>query len=189
MKNIAIAFIIGAFSLLSNASQAQNFNLNDNVVQVTVGFGNTVYSGSGYTNSPVFGISGERCFFDDLINGDFSVGIGGAFGYSSSKYEVNYFGGKYGWKYTTLIIAGRGTFHWNGVENLDLYAGVHVGAKIVSAKETGDHDFLGASSAQDGGVYFAPFAGARYYFNDSFFAVGEVGSGLGVLNIGAGIKF
>jgi hypothetical protein len=177
-----------AVSLCTLNTNAQSFVKGDNVINLTIGFGSGVYTGSGYTNSPAFGFSMEHCFFDELINGDFSVGIGGFIGYSTSKYRVNYLGSEYGWNYSTFAIAGRGTFHWTGVEKLDTYAGVNVGGKIVSSNKYGD--FPGTySSSESGGGYFAPFVGARYYFSEAFCGVAEIGSGIGYMNIGVGFKF
>ncbi len=187
MKTISLALLICAITFISNKSEAQSFNLEDNVVNATVGFGNGSVGGSfGFA----FGLSGERCFFDDLINGDFSVGIGGYFGLSSTKDEFSDYLDNYSYKYTTIALAGRGSFHWTGVENLDTYAGIHLGGAMVSSKFDGHKtDGVSYPSAETGGILVAPFVGARYYFNETISFVGEMGGGLGYLNAGVGFKF
>lgn len=176
-----------AFSLYTLNSQAQSYAKGDNVANLTIGMGNGSVGGSF---GVAFGVSGEHCFFDELINGDFSVGIGGYLGFSATKDQFSNGFYNYGYKYTTFAIAGRGTFHWTGVEGLDTYAGLHLGGAIVSSKFDGNQNSgIDYPSAESGGVLVAPFVGARYYFNDAFCVVGELGGGLGFLNAGVGFKF
>jgi len=188
MKKLTFFLVVSAMMLFAGNTQAQTFEKGNNVLNLTVGFGSFYWSGTGYSASPGFAASFEHCFWDNLINGDFSIGIGGFFGFQTSKYEYNYGSGYWGYNYTTIAPAGRGTFHWTYVENLDLYAGVHAGWRIVSSKETGT--FVGTSeAAKSSGILFGPFVGARYYFTDMFGVVGEMGSGVAYMNLGVALKF
>ena len=188
MKKIVMVAIVAAIMSLSNSAKAQTYSLGDNVVNLTIGFGSGIYTGSYYTVYPGVAVSFEHCFWDDLINGDFSVGIGGYLGISGSKYESTWLGAPYSYSYTTTIFAGRGTFHWTGVENLDTYAGVDMGGRVVNYSESGVFP-PNSSSPYEGGSYFSSFVGARYYFSDSFCVVGELGSGVTYVNFGIGFNF
>jgi len=182
MKKLSILIGLVFFGLATTT--AQTFEKGDNVANLTVGFGPGNNSGAGYTSGIAFGLSVEHCFWDDLINGDFSIGIGGYLGYSGSKYEVPGFSVKY----TYFAPAGRGTFHWTAVDQLDLYAGLHLGYQIVSSEVTGNLPIFG-EPVSSGSLYQAAFVGARYYFTDAFGVCAELGSGLAFLNVGATLKF
>lgn len=190
MKKITLLFTMAAFAWASPSAEAQTFSKGDNVLNVTVGFGSGVYNGAGYSASPAFAVSMEHCFWDDLINGDFSVGIGGYIGFQTSKSKAVWVGQEYGYKYTSIVPAARGVFHWTGVDKLDTYAGVGLGANIASSSAYGDWPGGTPGVASDvGGIYAAPFIGARWYFTDSFCATAEMGSGIAYFNIGVGFKF
>ncbi len=190
MKKIILLFSIAAFSLASSSAKAQSFSEGDNVLNLTVGFGSGVYSGAGYTVSPALAVSMEHCFWDNLINGDFSIGIGGYLGFQTSKTKAVWAGREYGYRYTSIVPAARGTFHWTGVDKLDTYAGVSIGGNIATSNAYGDWPFGTVGPASNvGGAYVAPFVGARWYFTDSFCATAEMGSGIAYFNIGVGFKF
>lgn len=190
MKKITLVLAVIGFAFCTPKANAQTFDKGTNVLNLTVGFGSGIYSGTGYSVSPAFGASFEHCFWDELINGDFSIGIGGYFGFQTSKYSYGSWNGKeYGYKYTSMIPAARGTFHWTYVENLDLYAGVHLGANIQSNSEYGDWPTNYRWSTDSGGPYFGGFVGARYYFSDLFGVTAEIGSGIAYLNLGVALKF
>jgi len=191
MNKIKSATIVlcALFTLSFTNGYSQIFDEGDNVINVMIGFGaptygyNGFYSSGSYSKSPIISASYEHCYFDDLINGDFSVGIGGYFGFYTSKYRF----GSGGYDYTYLIPAARGTFHWEGVENLDLYAGIHLGGRIAISNVNGDPFYTDPTNLTP--FYGAFRVGARYYFTDSFGVTSELGSGDGVFNIGVCFKF
>ncbi|MBK6966075.1 MAG: hypothetical protein IPH20_19675 [Bacteroidales bacterium] len=69
-----------------------------------------------------------------------SIGVGAYLGYTSAKWQYNYFGSDWGYKYSSLIIGARGTFHYPLVEKLDTYTGIMLGVNIVTDKSFGDID-------------------------------------------------
>lgn len=177
---LALAAILG-FGLM-NESKAQTFDEGTNVVNLTAGFGSNFYPGT-YNQTPGVAVSVDHSFWGDLINGDFSVGLGGYFGMSWANYDY----GAATYNYFTMLPGVRGHFHWTGVENLDTYAGLLTGARIVS----GDYDngFPGYVEPNKTGVYTNGFIGARYYFSDTFCVTAEMGAGINYLNLGVGWKF
>jgi len=168
---------------------AQLFDQWNKVLRFGVGFGSTYYAvGSLYNTTvpPIFAAF-DVCIREDLGPGN--LGVGGFLGYSAYRYRNTYFGGEYGWKYTTLLIAARGTYHFTDlVDKLDLYGGVLLGAKIVSNKEFGDVGGIDYSVNSSGPV-FELFAGARYYLTDNFAGMAELGYGIAWLKIGVSFKF
>lgn len=157
----------------------------DKVLNLGVGFGSALYSGS-YYSSTVPPISGslEVVIDDQLFDGKGAWGLGGYLGYAASKYK--YTGYDYGWKYSNIIIGPRGYLHYNLVEKLDTYVGAMLGYNVVSSKWYGGGSSVGSASGS--GIIFSGFVGARYFFNDNVAGMVELGSGIAYLNLGVALK-
>lgn len=183
MKKILTTLFV-ALLVMQLSAQENLLTKGDKVLNVGIGLG-TVGFGSGYTSSMLpLSASFEVGVKDDVFDVG-SIGVGGFLGYSGEKY--GYAGWE--WKYTQLIIAARGNLHYPLVEKLDSYAGLDLGYKSLSVKETGIGVFPGGYSTLGSGVYFGLHAGARYYFTDSFAVMGELGSGFSWLTLGVSLKF
>jgi len=181
---LALFFVCGIA-----AAQSPTFNKGDKVLNLGVGFGSGLYTGGGYSSQmPAISASLEVGVVDNVIDKG-SIGVGGYIGYTSAKFDYSDFGYTYGWKYSDLVIAARGAFHYPLVEKLDTYAGLALGYDIVTAKETGNfpNGYIGSSTAS--GAYFSGFLGARYYFSDNFAGLLELGSGIAYFNLGVALKF
>ena len=166
-------------------TNAQTFNKGDKVLSFGFGLGSTYVTWGTYykTSVPPIFVSGDYCVREKLGPGN--LGVGGILAYSAYKYDV----GNWGWKYTTFIIGARGTYHFTDlVPKLDLYGGIVLGAKIVSNKSFGDYPGYGYT-ANNSGVLYDIFAGARYYFSDNFGVMAELGYGIAWLKLGVSIKF
>jgi hypothetical protein len=191
MKRILKVFTLGlALALISPAvMQAQLFDKGDKVISAGIGLGNTLFAfGSLYSTSvPPVWIAGDYCIREDLGPGN--LGVGAILGYSAFKSTYTYSGDKYGWKYTTLVIAARGTYHFTDlVDKLDLYGGIDLGAKILTDKYYGDNTIVN-NTTLGSGLLLEPFAGARYYFADNIAANAELGYGFAILKLGIAFKF
>lgn len=186
MKKVFRIIVIGlvlALSIPAAPAKAQLFDQGDFVLSAGLGIGATWYTGVGNTTTiPPIWIAGDYCLREKLGPGN--LGVGGYIGYNAYKYEYR----DWGWKYTNLIIAGRGTYHFvDLVDDLDLYGGVLLGARIVSAKEFGTS--LGwPYNASSSGVAYSVFAGARYFFGPSFGVMAELGYGIAYLSLGVSVK-
>jgi hypothetical protein len=175
-----------------SASMAQDdvFKKGDKVFQIGIGLGNDL-NGTGYsTTIPPIVISGEYGITDALIKktGKGYVGVGGYFAYTANKSKYDISGHEYGWKWTYMIIAGRGAFHYQFVDKLDTYAGVIAGFNIASSKYYGWDGYTG-DAASAGGFTYSTFVGARYYFTNNIAAFAEAGFGFNLLEAGLAIKF
>ena len=187
MKKVSIALL---FLLIAGYIKSQDpiFLKDDKVLNMTVGFGSVLYSGSYYSTSvPPLAISFEKGFKEDIIDVG-SIGIGGYLGYSANKWEYNWLGESWGYKYSNLMIGARGSFHYPFLEKLDTYTGLVIGADIVTSKTFGNVDPLFNYSASGSGLLWAWFAGGRYYFNDQLAGLLELGYGIAYFNIGIAYK-
>ncbi|MBL7966610.1 MAG: hypothetical protein JNK09_06380 [Prolixibacteraceae bacterium] len=182
LKSLLLVIVFAMSYLVSNAQVVEK---GEKILNLGVGLGTALYSGSGYTGSvpPISGAL-EVVIKDDLFDGNGAIGVGGYLGYAAYKWK--YSGYDYGWKYSNIIVGPRGYLHYNLIEQLDTYAGVMLGYNIVSSKWYGSGSSIGDASS--GGVIFSGFIGARYFFNEKVAAMAELGSGIAYLNLGVAIK-
>jgi len=127
--------MIAAFLLLvitSTQVKSQSFSVGDKDVNIGIGFG--THWGYGKTVIPPISISLDYGFKDDIGPG--VIGIGGYFGFSSSKYDWSIY--DYGWRYTSILVGARGSYHMEFLDKLDTYAGLILGIRFTSSKEYGD---------------------------------------------------
>lgn len=187
IKFLLLAVVVVFFSTITNA-QKTSFDKGDKVLSLGIGLGNVLYSGTGYTSKiPPISASFEYGIADKLFDDKSSIGIGGYLAYSSAKWEYNYGGDVWGWKYSNTIIGARGSLHYAFVDKLDTYTGLLLGYDIVSAKEYGN--WYGTQySANSSSAIWSWYLGGRYYFNDRFAAMAELGYGISIINIGASLK-
>lgn len=175
-----VCFIAAIFTVESVKAQ-QVFTKGDGILNASIGVGSRIYSGYGIGNFntviPPLAVSYEVGIVDNLIDGNASIGIGGYFGITSSRYRYFVNGRNYDNNSTAIVIGPRGSFHYQFVENLDTYAGLLLGAEIVS----GDYGL--------GGAAVDTFIGARYYLNPNIAVMSEIGYGaIAYLNIGAAFR-
>lgn len=162
-------------------AQDNMFSKGDKVINASIGLGSSLYKGIGGGIPPV-GASFEMGIKDNLFNEKSTLGIGGYVGYTSAEQDL--FGTVF--SYSSIIVGGRGIVHYDIVKNIDTYAGVLLGYNIASVKTTGAG--VPGMGAAAGGLVYAGFAGARYYFTPKFAAMAEVGFGIALLNVGISLK-
>jgi len=179
--------LVTLFALGVSLANAQVVEKGDKVLNLGIGLGTALYSGTGYTGSvpPISG-SLEVVLKDDLFDGKGALGLGGYLGYAAYKWK--YSGFDYGWKYSNIIIGPRGYLHYNLLDKLDTYAGLMIGYNIVSSSSYGSYTYGGNYSASASGIIFSGFVGARYFFNDNLAGMVELGSGIAYLNLGVALK-
>jgi hypothetical protein len=183
---IAILCLMLAIFLPLSAQKTETFKKGDKVLSLGLGLGSTYVNWGGYykMSVPPLFISGDYCLREDLGPGN--LGVGGYIGYSAYKYEP---AANWGYKYSTLFIGVRGTYHFTDlVDKLDLYGGITLGGKIVSGKGYGDFGVYNYATNSSGALVEI-FAGARYYFAPSFGVMAELGYGVAWLKLGVSVKF
>jgi len=165
-------------------AQESMFNLGDKAINLGIGIGNTLYSGTFYNSGvPPISISYEQGVADEVLEKGV-IGVLGYLGYNSYKYENL----GWGYKYSNIVIGAGGLFHYPLIDRLDTYAGVLLGFNIVNATEFGTpigFDY----NASSGGFVFSGFVGARYFFTDNIAAFAQVGYGIAYLTLGVSFKF
>jgi hypothetical protein len=185
IKNVLLAALIICSFIFVNAQPVAK---GDKVLNLGIGLGSTLYSGTYYKSTvPPVSASFEIVTKDDMFGGKGALGFGGYLGYSAFKYEDTYAGETWGWKYTNVIIGPRGYLHYNFVDKLDTYTGLLIGYWISSSKSYGTYSYGSAGSY--GGVTWSWFVGGRYFFTEKFAAMAELGYGISYLNLGIALKF
>lgn len=185
MKKIYVFMLAAIFASLNLAAQDPIFNQGDKVLNLGIGLGSTLYSGSYYKSQvPPISVSLEIGVVEDVLEKG-SIGVGPYLGYSSYKYQYQ----DWGWKYSNIIIGVRGSFHYPFVDKLDTYAGILLGYNIASSKEFGITIPGWDYSYSAGGVVYSGFIGARYYIKDSFALMAELGYGIAYLTLGVALNF
>ncbi len=185
MKKFTLFIVVIAFSLTQLLAQESTFAKGDKVLNLGIGFGSGLYTGTYYkTSVPPISASFEVGVKDGVLDKG-SIGVGGYVAYSSHKWDYS----GWGWKYSNFYLAARGTFHYPLVDKLDTYTGVALGFNVASSKEYGTAIYGYDYSASSGGVLFAWFVGGRYYFSDKFAGMAELGVGIVYLNLGVALKF
>ena len=178
MKKLLLVLSVALLSITQLLAQESTFKKGDKVLNLGIGFGNTYY-GSYYTSQmPAISASFEVGVADNILEKG-SIGVGGLMSFSSAKY-TNYY------KTTNFIIGARGTFHYPLVSKLDTYTGLLIGYNFFNFSYY--DNYAGADLSESGGE-FAWFVGARYYFSESFAAMGELGVGTTILTLGIALKF
>jgi len=185
MKKIYVFMLAVIFTGGNLAAVDPVFLKGDKVLNLGIGLGSTLYSGSFYKSQvPPISASLEFGVADNLLEVG-TVGVGPYLGYSSYKYEYQ----DWGWKYSNIIIGVRGNFHYPLLDKLDTYVGLLLGYNIASSKEFGNSIPGWDYSYSAGGIVYSGFIGARYYIKDSFALLAELGYGIAYLNLGVALKF
>ena len=184
MKKIFFLFIAVFFLGLDLFAQNTTFVKGDKVLNLGIGFGSTLYTGSYYTNRiPPLSASFEVGVKDELFDENSSLGIGGYFGYTGAKWDYS----GYGWSYSSMIIGARGSLHYQFIDKLDTYTGLMLGFNAVSSKS---HGSAGThTDPVSGGLVYSWYLGGRYYFSDNLAGLLELGYGIAYLNLGVALKF
>ncbi|MCX6328875.1 MAG: hypothetical protein NTZ85_05065 [Bacteroidia bacterium] len=183
MKKILMSLSVVLFTASQLMAQDPSFQKGDNVINLGIGLGSTMYFGTGYRMAvPPVSASYEFCIIDGIAKKG-AVGIAPYIGFSSYKYKYE----DWGWRYTNIILGVRGAFHYPFVDKLDTYAGIMLGYDIITWKEIGD---AGDNTADAPGSFVhSEFIGARYYFANNFAAFAELGYGISWFTVGMSFKF
>ncbi|TGE11792.1 hypothetical protein [Hymenobacter elongatus] len=165
------------------------FRKGTTMVNLGVGLG----LGYGYygtlKSTPALSLSVERGFVEGVGPG--TIGIGGLVGYKA--YHYDYPGSQYKSTWTNIIVAARGTYHYNILANpkLDTYAGISLGVRIQKWNDTyyDDKPELRGYATSTSYVTTGIFVGTRYFFTKNIGAFTELGYDMNYLKLGVTAKF
>jgi hypothetical protein len=164
MKAVLVTFLLAVLLVaFSNQSYSQ-YQVGKNTGSLSVGVG-----GGGLTGTGAIPISAEFNF----LNFEKNIQAGVFASYSSTSEDFYY--GK--WKYTYIIIAAQGNWHFMPGEKLDPFAGVSLGYDIGSSSATYNNGYLNnfSASASVGGIFFSAQAGLNYWFSEKWAVQVRVG--------------
>lgn len=166
MKKIifAVALLLGI-----GTASAQTFAEGTSVIQCGVGLGSDFGLPIGLSYE--YGISEK-------------LGVGAYAGYASKTETLAFFGDL---KYTYTLFGARGNYHFFQSDKMDAYAGILLGYNAASISVSNSPAGAVAPAAASAMIY-GGHVGGRYYFSDNLAAFGEVGYGLGYLNLGLAYK-
>lgn len=191
---------LALLTIAPNKSQAQAFGVGDNVFGVGVGIGGTYnygWRGAGFSRSPIINAQFEHGLME---LGDGVLGIGAMLGYSTAKYDYLSLGYNHKYRFSSMLVAARGTWHyndWHGDNRLDTYAAVALGLYFHSSNfkyaHTGNAPFVASAfrdySSTSTSGYFGVQVGARYWFTPKVSAYAELGYAMSWLQAGVAFKF
>ena len=193
-RTVLFAGIVSAAAVLPAISHAQAFEGGDNIIGIGIGAGGYYRAYNSYSAStPLI-----TAHFEHALNvkaGPGVIGAGAFLGYKSVSYKYDIYGPYYyDYRWNYLQLGARGAYHWNawhGIDKLDTYAGVLIGASIVTYRDNSNYPYSGYNTlgTRGSGARHDLFAGARWYFSDGFGVWAEVGYGLANLSAGLGFKF
>jgi hypothetical protein len=167
MKAVLVTFLLAVLLVaFSNQSYSQ-YQVGKNTGSVSVGVG-----GGGLTGTGAIPISAEFNF----LNFEKNIQAGVFASYSSTSEDLNYYyDGK--WKYTYIVIAAQGNWHFMPGEKLDPFAGISLGYRIatVSWSWNGAAGPYSPSSASASDIFFSAQAGLNYWFSEKWAVQVRVG--------------
>lgn len=184
MRKLMMSAVLTAFC--AGSATAQLFEEGNSYLHIGAGIGSPyAYSGSKMGVPPLH-VSFEKAVSD-------RIGVGGLVGYTSSKWDQDFFGFgagstyEYSWNFSYLIIGARGAYHFVDNDRFDAYGGLMLGYNIASAKfETNDPDYTEGFFPEPsvGGVAFGAFVGGRYALGESSAIFAELGYNISWLSLG-----
>jgi hypothetical protein len=181
MKKIIVTLTLSI--CLLGFSNAQTFSNGDMVFNGGIGVGYSYGLYSGANSTPLLFLSGEKGMYD--LENIGVISVGGVVAFKHISYDA--YG--YDWSWNDFYIGGRGILHVNDVievENVDLYLGISLGLRIYSypTYTTG----VNLENESFTRVFSGGFFGARYYFNEKFAGMAELGYDIAWLKLGVSYK-
>ncbi len=154
-----------------------------------------LFSGSGYSRTPLINLSIEHGIIDNVGPGVISVG--GIVGFRRASFDYANAFGSYGYKWssTDIFVGARGIYHYALSSNpkLDTYGGLTVGVRLSNYSWKYDDSYpeslRSAASNTYTNAFSGLFVGARYNFSDNLGVFGEFGYDIALLKVGLSAKF
>jgi hypothetical protein len=172
--------------LFSGSMFSQPFGKDSQAINLGIGFGNTILTGSYYSFTiPVIAAAYEYGLVE-IGMGPHVTGVisaGGFLGYANNKYKYPNWTGDVSLVYNTFQVSARGNYHFIFHDKIDTYAGIQLGYAIINSKWKGDSSippYSAVGSKFAGGGY----VGGRYYWNDSWAVYAELGWMLYIFSFG-----
>lgn len=162
----------------STVVHAQSFEQGDKLLNVGLGIGNVL--GSGSTVFPPTQVTFEYGVTE-------SISVGGFIGYAANKvsYGIPFTSDSDEIKTTFTYFGARVSYHFYNTEKIDVYGSGGLGYYTSSISD-GDPDYY---DIKLGGFAYDISIGGRYYFNEKIGMFTELGYGISILQFGLAAKF
>jgi hypothetical protein len=169
-------------------AQESTFNQSDLVFNAGIGIGTNLYTGSAYSSFlPPISISGEYALLENFITDGLTLGVGGYIGFAGAEYRVRVGNEEWGWRYNYTVMGARAAVHYPFLDKLDTYGGLMLSYNALNTREIGN--VPGNINPEGGNLGISLYIGGRYYFEENFAAMAEIGYGVSNINIGVALKF
>jgi len=195
MKKLSL-LLVAVFLVFATArSQGEVFEKGSSAINLGIGFGNTIYTGSYYKMGfPTISVSYELGIVSVSMGSSLKgvVSVGGIAGYGGSKYDYAHGSWGYDVKTNYFLIAVRGNYHFIFHDKFDPYAGIILGYYFGNSKVTygpGYPSYLPSYAGNDNGFHGGAYAGARWFFTPAWAVFTELGWNISILTIGGTFKF
>jgi hypothetical protein len=167
MKAVLFTILLSALLITFSTQSYSQYQVGKNTGSVSVGVG-----GGGLTGTGAIPISAEFNFLNFEKN--IQAGIFASYSSTSENFDF-YYSGK--WKYTYIVIAAQGNWHFMPGEKLDPFAGISLGYRIasVSWSWSGAAGPYSPSSASASDIFFSAQAGLNYWFSEKWAVQVRVG--------------
>jgi hypothetical protein len=171
-------------------AQPQPFDKGDKNLNISIGMGTPWVLFNDYkTVLPPITASFDYGFRDDIGPGVLSLGgVIGATTYKDVGTIYTNWQYEYGYKSTTAIVALRSTYHYQIVNKIDTYGGIHLGMRVEKWSQYGNFPPYQESRDINFRPVFNIFGGAKYFFTDKIAAMLELGYGIAFINAGICLK-
>jgi hypothetical protein len=171
MRRILYSIVITVTLPIFGQAKEPSNEVGDNLFIFGIGFG--LVQPNRIVEIPPLSVSYERIISDEIIEKG-SIGTGIYLGLSRHSWEI--FEGWMG--NSTIFISGvRGSFNYQIMDKIDIYAGVMLGLEIVYDRDAAGESFI-----------WSTYSGGRYLLSNYFMLFAELGYGITYLNIGIVLK-
>ncbi|GHU25721.1 hypothetical protein FACS1894172_17720 [Spirochaetia bacterium] len=176
---IIVATVTGTAAFAQDWYKSYAPGINQNIlINAGIGFGPT----GGYGN----GVIPLSVSADFKLPIDLPLTVGGILTYSQWKYSFTVLSNNYDLKWNNIGFGVRVMYHFNFIENFDVYTGITLGYVIQTFDDSG---YSGNNYDANSFFLFGFNVGARYFFTDNIGAYLEVGySGLQFASFGVTFK-
>jgi len=174
-----LLFVTLVIAFVASSAFGQAYKKGDKMLNAGIGFG--FGFGTGTSDLPPISLGLQFLSLEEKIS------LGAIVGYASSTDDWGWFGSSWSWKYTYILVGGRGEYHFMDSKNLDGYVGAVLGYNVVSVTTPSGYAGSAYSSAASS-LFYGGIVGLRYYFSPSFGIFGEAGYGISYLTAGVTLK-
>lgn len=174
-----------------NSGAEPAFDKGSNTLGLSIGLGLDYddFYGDDVTRMPALNITLDHGTIANVGPG--TIGIGGVYSFKRTTYR--YSNDKYRESWTNNIFGVRGTYHLTILKDknnkFDPYAGLTLGFRINSYRDTYYDDKSYNFNYVNGHPIYGVFAGAKYNFKKNFGAFAEVGYDISFLRLGINFNF